>query len=436
MTDKPFFENAPGIVVRQRADKTWAAWWQCRSDIAQAGFTPKIVPLWRGSEPSDADRALVSDACNSTQTEMLAWSRDWRMEQPVHGEITIRNLIHRYRTDPDSRFQKIRFHSRENYSHFLKRIEIDHGDKLIKDIRARDVMRWHEEWSKRGVAMASGLVGHLRSILTFGATLLECPHCTALKAKLADMKFPQGKPREEVLTADMVIAIRERANSKGARSAALAQAIQFEGMFRQKDIIGEWVPNGEPGMSDVFYTAPKNREVKWLRGLRWEEIDDNLILTHVTSKRQKEIAIRLLDAPMVVEELRLAYPGCVTEKEVVHPETRKVTTVLVPHRELLPASGPVIVSEVTNRPYTSTFFRHTWRTLATEVGIPKSIRNQDSRAGAISEATDGGADMEHVRQAATHSDVKMTSRYSRNAADKTAKVLQIRVAHRGNKSGT
>ena len=58
-------------------------------------------------------------------------------------------------------------------------------------------------------------------------------------------------------------------------------------MFRQKDVIGEWVPISEPGMSAVI-----NGNSKWLRGLDWKEIDANWICKHVTSKRQKEITHR------------------------------------------------------------------------------------------------------------------------------------------------
>jgi hypothetical protein len=53
-----------------------------------------------------------------------------------------------------------------------------------------------------------------------------------------------------------------------------------------------------------------------------------------------------------------------------------------------------------------------WRKVATAAGVPKTVYNMDSRAGAISEATDAGAELEHVRHAATHSDISMTQRYS------------------------
>ncbi len=63
-------------------------------------------------------------------------------------------------------------------------------------------------------------------------------------------------------------------------------------------------------------------------------------------------------------------------------------------------------------------------------GIPRTVRNMDSRAGAISEATDAGADLEHVRHAATQSDIAMTQRYSRGSVEKVAGVMAQRTAHR------
>lgn len=49
----------------------------------------------------------------------------------------------------------------------------------------------------------------------------------------------------------------------GFTSIALVQAIQFECELKQKEAIGEWVRNKEPGVSDV--TDGKR---KWLYGLR------------------------------------------------------------------------------------------------------------------------------------------------------------------------
>ncbi|MGE3992558.1 MAG: hypothetical protein AB7F49_32100, partial [Pseudorhodoplanes sp.] len=125
----------------------------------------------------------------------------------------------------------------------------------------------------------------------------------------------------------------------------------------------------------------------------------------------KPIEVGLRDAPMVMDELTTQFPAG------------------------LPASGPVIVYEKTGRPWNQTYFRQAWRGLANDCGIPKSVRNMDSRAGAITEATDAGADLEHVRHAATHSDIGMTQRYSRGDAGKTANVMRLRSEHR-NKTRT
>ena len=218
------------------------------------------------------------------------------------------------------------------------------------------------------------------------------------------------KPRVERLTADQAVALRAKAHGKKWHTMALAQSLQFELMLRQKDVIGEWVPMSEPGISPVADTT----KGKWLMGLRWDEIDENMILRHNTSKRGKDIEVDLKLAPMVLEELAL------------HSQTPigKLT------RAALPASGPMIICEITGVPYTTAEFRRKWRIAADLAGIPKAVRNMDSRAGAISEATDAGADLEHVRHAATHSDIGMTQRYSRGSVEKVAGVSKTRVAFR------
>ena len=247
--------------------------------------------------------------------------------------------------------------------------------------------------------MAHANIGMLRTLFGFGSSILENEECTRLKGVLSGMAFEMPKARSERLTAEHVNLIRAKAWEMGRPSIALAQALQFECMFRQKDIIGEWLPIREPGISDVQQDG-----YKWLRGIRWEEIGPDMVLTHVTSKRQKEIRVNLRNAPMVMEELaRLG------ER---------------------PSKGPVIVCEADGFPWTAVLFRKWWRKLADAAGIPKTVRNMDSRAGAISEATDAGADLEHVRHAATHSNISMTQRYSRGAEDKIIGVQKARIEFR------
>lgn len=110
-------------------------------------------------------------------------------------------------------------------------------------------------------------------------------------------------------------------------------------------------------------------EDKWLRGLRWEEIDKDWILTHVTSKKNEEIKICLSDYPKVMAEFSRMGP-----------------------RQW---SGPVIINEDTKLPYVAWEFRRRWRILAKAIGLPAHIKNMNSRrskkAHAQSDATEATA---------------------------------------------
>lgn len=405
MSDRkpPKIEDAPGLVWRPRKD-TWVATWQCRTDKIAAGFRPIMVPLWRGIEPSEMDVKYIQAHCHSMQAEMLAFGL---VEvPPAEFDGTIRSLAHWFKIDPDSTFRKNRYATRQHYGRLIKRIVTDHGDKRLSDLKGRDMLRWHEEWAKSGVPMAHSLIRMARALFGFGMTLLEDEHCTRLVAILSKQRYEMGKTRTEWLTADQIVLIRAEAHRQGFPSIALAQAVQFECIFRQKDVIGEWVPLAEPGISEEEHEGKK-----WLRGARWSELDEHMILNHITSKRLKMINPDFRLMPMVLEELQTIYG-------------------FTDDRATLPASGPMIVCDRTDRPWTAHYFRQRWREIARAVGVPDGVWNMDSRSGGISEATDAGAQLEDVKHAATHSNIATTQKYSRAPATKAAKVQRLRVAHR------
>jgi hypothetical protein len=400
MTDIKF-EDAPGVVVRKAGGGRIEARWQCRSDLVARGFKPKSRRLWGSArEPSDIERAYVSDQAHRLQSEMLIWGRGGLPEATSY-DGTLRGLIRCYQTDRDSGFHKLRYQIRENYIGVLKRMEAQHGDVLVEDIKARGVLAWHKSWSANGahIPMAKVFVGMLRTVVGFGAIMLEEPECIRLKAVLSGMRFQTPKPRSVHLTADMAVDIRAWAHKFGWYSVALAQALQFELTLRQKDVVGEWVPVAEPGVSDITWSNQK-----WLHGLRWTEIDQDNILRHTTSKTGKELEVKLKNAPMVLEEL-----------DAIRDRDGE-----------LPTKGPMIIAETTGRPWVAGEFRRKWRMCAKAAGIPDAIRNMDTRAGAITEATSAGALLEHVQHAATHSDIGMTQRYSRGATEKISNVMQLR----------
>lgn len=399
---KPYVADAPGLTWKRRK-AGWEARWQAQSNIIRKGWPIKSRLILRGlHEPLAAiDIADIQSQCQLLQNEMQIFNNGEMPWQEGQYSGTLRSLIDNYLNDKDSSYHKIRYNTRSIYANKLRRLEGEHGHELVREIKARTLKVWHQQWTDNGLKISAGhsMIGILRTLMTFGGTILDSDECLKVKTLLSNMRFEMGKPREERLTAQQVEAIRAAAHAKGRHSIALAQALQFECMLRQKDCIGEWIPISEGPLSDII-----DGNKKWLRGLRWSEIDKSLILRHVTSKRGKKLEVDLSNAPMVVEELNLL--------------------------GALPTDGPVIVSERTGLPYDATAFRRQWRDIANSAGIPKKVRNMDTRAGAISEATDAGAELEHVRHASTHGDISMVQRYSRGSAGKIATVQNLRAKHR------
>jgi len=414
-------EEAPGLVWRTRKKTGWAATWQARSDLVKRGYLPKSVTLWTGLEPTSIEAMHIATQCQQFQAEMLMWSRG--VEMPASAfKGDLRSLIYCYRTDADSPFQKNRYHVRQNRSSMLRRIATRHGHEPLSAIKARLLLAWHKDWSMDGKRLATGsaFIGQLRSIFSFGATLLEDPECERLCGVMNKMRFQGSKPRSESMTAEYADIVRKTAHAHfGWPSIALAQAFQFECTLRQKDVVGEYVPLAEPGISAVVV-----RDLKWLRGIVWQEIDENLILKHITSKKQKLTEVDLKLAPMVLEELQLLAGE--DPLIVVDEITMKVTV----NRYLLPASGPVVICDINGLPWTGDEYRRKWRIVARKGGIPDNVWNMDSRSGAISEAIQAGAPIEFVRHAATHSDVSQTADYDRGQAEATAKVMKMRMESR------
>jgi hypothetical protein len=208
----------------------------------------------------------------------------------------------------------------------------------------------------------------LRVMFAFGFALLEDQECERLHKILEGTRFRTLGPRSAEITKAHVQAICATARDHfGRPSIGLTQAFQFE--LPQKDVIGEWVPVSEPGESDIVWKE------KWLRGLRWSNIDKNLILRHVTGAGGRPIEVDLRTAPIVLEELRL-----IAGTEEMEP---------------LPTRGPIILCDVTGMPWRTVEFRRKWRLVAKKAGVPDRVKNRDRvPAGMI----DGGPERARVSQ--------------------------------------
>jgi hypothetical protein len=421
LASPPKIDDAPGLKWRRRRTG-WSARWQARDDLIQRGVLPKQVNIyfWQGEELTNAAINLIRERCQRLQSDMLVWGRGG-VNTTVQYDGTVQGLIDCYMTDELSSYREVRYFTRKHYNSLcrvLARTEYEDDDGVnltvgetpIANIKARHLKRWHRTWTDGGLKIPMGyaVITMLRNLVGFGVTILEDDQCIRLSAILHQLRFPMGKSRNSALTAEQAAMIRDLARTKGYPSIALAQAIQFEFTWRQKDVIGEWVPIPENGSSDIT-----NGHDKWLRGLRWNEIDESMVVHHITSKRQKLSEPDIRYAPMVLQEMMLTF-GTV-------------------ERAGLPASGAVIVCETTGLPWEPQSFRNMWRALATECGIPTTVRNMDTRAGAITEAFAVDAPSDMIRKTATHSNISMTGKYSRDDAKATAEVMQLRAASRSNK---
>lgn len=340
--------------------------------------------------------------------------------------LTISKLIHEYKTDPVSPYKAIRYKTRQHYDSLMNIIERKYGAVKLKDIKYRTLKEWHAVWTNDGTAMLSS--GHakismLRTMVGYGLTLLEDEECVRVALILSKSRFAMPSARETFLTADQVVMVRTRAREVGKASIARACAFQFECTFRQGDVIGAWEPAREPGPAS---NIADDEGFIWRRGIRWEEIDAAGMLSHITSKKQKRVVINLTFAPMVIDELNRDYPGAFYQ--VLSNESGEMEWRI--DRALLPASGPIVVAELDGLPWTASEFRRKWRIIARHCKIPDGVWNMDSRAGAITEATNAGVPLEHAAKAAAHSQTSQTQKYSRDDQSKIESTMRTRAASR------
>lgn len=392
--------------------------WLARQDIAKDGFKPSTSQIGVfTSELTESDLVLIRSTCDRLQSEMYAFADG----QPKLFAGTVRAVINAYQTDPDSRYHAMRYKSRLHADALLKRIDQKYGTCKLADLGARDFKQWYEsiryvvdkDGNRTGreiVTTAHAAMTAVRMIFTFGATfeIEKAPRdriseCERLRAILSKMTFENGRPRSESMTLRHCEGIIAAANANGFPSIALAQALQFDLRARQKDIIGEWVPESEPGISVIDHHHGR----KWLRGLRWEEVSSTMQLAHTISKSRKG---KVLERDLTI------YPMITAELAKI-PEEKRM--------------GPMVVCELTGRPWKPNHFRAKWRAMADIAQVPKTVWNMDSRAGGITETIEAtGGNLEAARKEAEHSQVKTTMLYSRRKnksnVETAAKVVEFR----------
>jgi hypothetical protein len=417
---KPERLSAPGLAWRPRSSG-WVAYWVARKDIVAKGYSLKSTRLWppstRSARPEpDADEwSLIAHRCERLQGELLSWANvsptGWDPKLIYDG--TMASLVSIFTNDPDSPYKNLRYRTRKHYDRMLGYIVANVGDVSVPTLTFRDFRRWYERRSEpkevggpRRKGRGHGFITYVRIVMGFGA-ILKLAGCKDAREILAGMQFENSRRRTKIITPEQIVAVIAKAHEVGFPSIALAQALQDGCIVRQKDVIGEWIPQSEPGLSDVL-----DHGEKWLSGFRWEKVSPALVLEHRLSK-----SIRGRD--------NLADPDAgktkefdLTARPLIMAEIARIPE---DHRW-----GPMVICEYSGRPWREKQFQEKWREIARAAGVPTNVQNRDTRAGGITDGRKKGASLEDMRHGAGHSQISTTAGYDRSDLDDDRKIATLR----------
>ncbi|MFG1357366.1 hypothetical protein [Xanthobacter pseudotagetidis] len=350
----------------------------------------------------------IAARCRDLQGQMLEWSSGHRAPDRALYDGTVRSLVRRYQLDPESPYHDLRPRSRAFYDYGLGLLDKHVGESDLSEVSGPDVRRWYKklkEPAKDGgperVRRAYGAIQMLRVIVNYGRTL-KLAECRDLADALSAMEFKGVQRRESRMTYAQVRAFREHAHSLGRPSMALGITLQFDLGMRQRDVIGEWLPDATPGDSGIV-----------AEGMRWA---DGLTFSHITGTVLRK---RTSKTGKVVEHDLAQLPDTLAEME---------------HIPALKRIGPLVVNEETGLPYKRRVYVKWFRTIARAAGIPDEVWSMDARAGAVTEALDARAMPLDVMNAAGHTQLSTTQGYDRSMVQKTARVAKLRVASRKNEA--
>jgi len=385
--------DAPGLEWKKRPkDGVRLPRWRARKKAVALGYRPSVIQLNVDSN----DHAAITERCRAEWTRMEAWLANERPERVFDG--TIASLIDIYLNDENSPYHDLRPKTQRIYDQLLNILKRSVGARRIDRLNGDDFRRWYRKLAEPKSSKLPPRIGRAHSCMTMLRILFGYgqtkgyPNCDKLKAILHEMRFKDTPPRKIVMPYEQVVAFIAKAHELGQPELARAQALQFEGTLRQIDVIGEWLPDPN---------QPSAR--RWANGLLWQHIRD-YVLVKDTTKTGQESCIDFKLYPLALAELQRV------------PLDQRV--------------GPVIIDSRTGQPFTERRFQKNWRAVARAAGIPDDVMNRDSRAGGVTEGSDAGADLEHLRHHASHSSVTTTARYSRKTLTKTREVARLRVAHR------
>lgn len=411
----PTKSDAPGLKWRARKNGQRVAYWVARADLVKRGYKPSSVRLFC-DENNPQDVAAMRSRCERLHNEMLIWENQGERRDPKVFDGSLAMLVRLYETGEGSPYRtSLKQITAQSYSKHMRLLLRRVGEVYISQLTAADVLRWFHEISaplRRGgrprLGYANLTVSILKSVLSYGA-ILGFKDCKELREQLALARFQHAPARTEFPIYEQIIAFRAAAHKLGRPSAALWVTLQFELGLRRRDVIGEWVDDQE-GPTDGIRAGRRF----WRDGLTWAHIGADGVLRKTVSKTERSTARKAVH--------RIAnHPDLMAELAHIPPERRV---------------GPMVINETTGLPYETYQCRRYFRLIAREAGLPDTLWNMDVRAGAVTEAYEGGATTEGAMALAAHTQASTSHLYKRNTLEQTSRVAELRIASRKRKLGT
>ncbi|TCR64648.1 hypothetical protein EV560_106113 [Bosea sp. BK604] len=382
-------------------------YWVAEKEDITKGFRPKTVRL-RADFDTEEGYLYIAEQCQRLQMQLRMWRDGLRSTSARSAYGTVAWLCESFLLDEASPLRERRRDTQIFYERYIKIITQTFGKVDLGTVTGIKIRAWHKEWSVLGERGAYACIQTLRRIVNYGCELAQKDGdpCLRLATVLSKMEFKAPKGRKKRVTHDLVMAFRPKAHEKGRASIALAVTLQFDLGLRQKDVIGEWVRAGDGSRDGIM-----DGEWRWQIGLTWAHIDSDWILRKPTSKSNgNEIA----------EHDLKAYPESLVLLQMI-PQDQRV--------------GPVILDEGSGKPYRKAHFARTFRKIAKDASWPNDVWNMDSRAGAVSEAFEAGAEPADVMKAATHTQISTTMGYNRGGVVQSNRVAELRLAKRSKSNG-
>jgi len=369
-------------------------YWKAPAKYRKAGYSLKSKRLI-GKANDGLDHERAAQARELTR-EMLQWYEGAEMKL---APGTWGALIARYKSDDISPMQSVQPNTRQSYLDNLTYWEGALANEPVADMTFEEVKKIERAMIAKGRSrhFIKAKFTMLRMVVSYGVAV-RYPGARDVKEVISELRVKSPKARTSAPTESQILSIIAAADKAGDSAFALGTLIQWRIALRAMDVRGDYfrLAKGE----DRSGICRGN--FRWGKGLTWDMINGST-MTKVPSKTDESL-------PDAIHWDLSLVPDLLDRLNAV-PAERRV--------------GPVIVDE-NGMPFDRYAWAKRWRKYSAEAGVPSSVRSMDTRAGAITDARNKGADPLSLQQQANHANFKTTQRYIRNGSEGANNVLRLR----------